>query len=220
MDPSTSTKDRLLAQLRIRPMTVHELAASLEVTRNAIIVALQDLEARGLVRKGGPERTGKAGKPAYKYELVAERFEKNSPAYQTIAPHLLLAATRGDDETVAQYLEAVGRSMYQALCADLGSKTALGLEETLAFLTSQGAKIERRKDGDDELILSHSCPIGVLVRAERRVCGAVASLLTHASGLPVKDECEYAAKLTCRFRVRGGARKAGGPARKGAKKSG
>jgi predicted ArsR family transcriptional regulator len=212
VDKPVTTKERVLTQLRLRPRTIHELAAALGVTRNAVIVALQDLEARGLARKGEAERTGKAGKPAFRYELVAERFEKHSPAYQTIAPHLLKVATRGDDESVARYTEAVGRSMYEELSA--GFQNPPGLDETLAFLSSQGAKIERVKDGEDELILSHSCPIGALVRAERRVCGAIASLLTKASGLPVKDECDYSAKLTCRFRVRGCASKTGGATRK------
>lgn len=220
MDQPPTTKDRLLAQLRLRPMTVYELSAELQVTRNAIIVALQELDARGLVRKGEAERTGKAGKPAHKYELVAERFEKISPAYQTIAPHLLLVATRGDEASVARYTEAVGASMYEALCADFFLRARPGLDETLAFLATQGAKIERLRDGDDELILSHSCPIGALVRAERRVCGAIASVLTRASGMPVKDECDYADKLTCRFRIKGGrAGKNHSVARKGAKKS-
>jgi predicted ArsR family transcriptional regulator len=201
MDGRTSTKNQILALLRHRPMTVQEMTARLGVTRNAVIVALQDIEAKGLIRRGGAERTGRAGKPAFHYEIVAESFERISPAYQAISPHLLLAGVRDGEAQAQRFLTCVGRSMHTELASHLKITGRAGLDNTLNFLSSQGAEIEIVPDGKDRIVVSHSCPIGVLVRTERRICSAIAVLLSEATGLKVRDECIYAEKLTCRFRL-------------------
>jgi len=201
MDEPTSTKSQILALLRHGPLTVQEMAVRLGVTRNAVIVALQDLEAKGLIRRGGAERTGRAGKPAFHYEIIAESFERISPAYQAISPHLLKAGVQDGDAAAKRFLTSVGRSMHSELTAHLKITGRAGLENTLNFLSSQGAKIEIVPDGRDRIVVSHSCPIGVLVRTDRRICSAIATLLSEATGLEVRDECIYEEKLTCRFRL-------------------
>ena len=201
MDERTSTKSQVLALLRHRPMTVQEMAMRLGVTRNAIIVALQNSEAEGLIRRGGAERTGRAGKPAFHYEIVAESFERISPAYQAISPHLLRAGVQDGDGAAGRFLVCVGQSMHAELKSHFKVTGRVGLENTLNFLSSQGAEIEIVPDGKDRIVVSHSCPIGVLVRTDRRICSAIAALLSEATGLEVRDECIYADKLTCRFRL-------------------
>lgn len=201
MELRNTTKSQILALLRHRPMTVQEMTARLGVTRNAVIVALQDIEAKGLVRRAGAERTGRAGKPAFHYEIVAERFERISPAYEAISPHLLKAGVRDGDATATQYLASVGRSMHAGLLSHLNMTGRAGLENTLNFLSSKGAEIEIVSSGADRVVVSHSCPIGVLVRADRGICSAIATLLSEATGIEVRDECVYEDKLTCRFRL-------------------
>ncbi|MGO9983799.1 MAG: helix-turn-helix transcriptional regulator [Rhodomicrobium sp.] len=201
MDEPASTKNQVLALLRYRPMTVQEMTVRVGITRNAVIVALQDLEAKGLIRRGGAERTGRAGKPAFHYEIIAESFERISPAYQAISPHLLKAGVQDGDAAAKRFLTSTGRSMHAELTAHLKITGRAGLENTLNFLSSQGAEIEIVPSGQDRIVVSHSCPIGVLVRTDRRICSAIATLLSEATGLEVRDECIYAEKLTCRFRL-------------------
>jgi predicted ArsR family transcriptional regulator len=201
MDLRNSTKNLILALLRHRAMTVQEMTARLGVTRNAVIVALQDIEAKGLIRRGGAERTGRAGKPAFHYEIVAESFERISPAYEAISPHLLKAGVQDGDADAKHFLASVGRSMHAELTSHLKVTGRAGLDNTLNFLSSKGAEIEIVPDAEDRIVVSHSCPIGVLVRTDRRICSAIATLLSEATGIEVRDECIYEEKLTCRFRL-------------------
>jgi predicted ArsR family transcriptional regulator len=201
MDVRNSTKNQILALLRYRPMTVQEMTARLGVTRNAIIVALQDIEAKGLIRRAGAERTGRAGKPAFHYEIVAESFERISPAYEAISPHLLKGGVQDGDGAAKRFLASVGQSMHAELVSHLKTAGRAGLESTLNFLSSKGAEIEIVRDGEDRIVVSHSCPIGVLVRTDRRICSSIATLLSEATGIEVNDECIYEDKLTCRFRL-------------------
>jgi len=199
-----STRDRILSILRKQGQTVPQLAEILGVARNTLVFALQDLETKGLVRKGAMAHSGKAGKPAVIYEIIPQQVEAISPAYQSIAPHLLAAAAAETPDKIAPVMQAVGGRMHAQLAKALDVGGRVGLERTLEFLRGQGAEIEVKQDGEDTLALSHSCPIGLLVRADRHICSAIAALLEEATGRPVRDECIYGKKLTCRFRVKGG----------------
>jgi predicted ArsR family transcriptional regulator len=59
-----TTRGQLTALLRRGARTVEELAASLELTDNAIRNHLSSLERDGLVRQAGVRRGPGAGKPA------------------------------------------------------------------------------------------------------------------------------------------------------------
>jgi len=71
------------------------------------------------------------------------------------------------------------------------------------FLARMGAEIEILNESGETIFLSHSCPIGLLVRIDRRICGAVASFLGQATRADTRDECIYTEKLTCRFLLMG-----------------
>ncbi|MBD3848865.1 hypothetical protein IED13_24470 [Bosea sp. SSUT16] len=204
MSEIRSTKTEILTKLRHRPMTISELGHELKVTRNAVLVPLTDLESRGLIRRVSVERTGRAGKPAQRYEIVPEMFEATSPAYQSISPHLLAVLASGTTSSTGEAMEAVGKSMHKEVNEAVGRSERLGLAAALKFLSQQGAEIEISPDGKDILVMSHSCPVGRLVRTDTCICSAIASFLAAASGCPASAECDYADKLTCCFRIEAG----------------
>lgn len=209
-----STRDRILVQLRHRPMTIAELIAAIGLTRNAILLPLSELARAGLVRRSdGAERTGRAGKPAQRYEIAPQAFEQTSPAYRLVAMQLLAVLGTPEAADRDSAMKAVGRLIHADAAAEARADGPLGLAAALAFLGRQGAEIELTSDGGDQIVLSHSCPVGHLVRVDRCICGAIAAFLSEAAGSPVASECLYADKLTCRFRVSApGARKRRAPA--------
>ncbi len=194
------TKDAILSLLRHRSMTITELCQALSLTRNAILVPLKDLRMRGLVRPQEIIRTGRKGKPSLSYEIVPEQVEQMSAAYQAIAPLLLEALLTQAGEQAPEIIKRLGADLHSALkTSALGGDH--GLSTALRFLEQHGAQIEATTDGGRQIVVSHSCPIGKLVRVDKRICGAVASFLSAASGKYVSDKCMHDEKLTCRFEI-------------------
>jgi predicted ArsR family transcriptional regulator len=206
MLPSQSTRQAILSQLRYRAMTVAELQSALGLTRNAVMLPLAHLERAGLVRRLSVERAGRVGKPSQRYELAPEEFELTSPAYQAIAPHLLSVIGTPEAADITAAMEVVGRHIHDDVASSLPTKGAIGFDSALDFLQTQGAEIEVQEDKGDTMVLSHSCPIGKLVRTDRHICNAIASFLTSATGAETTSQCIYADKLTCRFRLKRTAR--------------
>lgn len=63
-----STRNAIISHLRTKRLTATELAEQLDVTRNAVIVPLRQLEAEGIIE--GVERKAKrVGKPALEYQV-------------------------------------------------------------------------------------------------------------------------------------------------------
>lgn len=185
-------------------MTISELGHALKVTRNAVLVPLTDLESRGLIRRVSVERTGRAGKPAQRYEIMPENFEATSPAYRAISPHLLAVLAGDRASTTAEAMEAVGASIHREIREATGKPEPLGLPAALKFLASQGAEIEIAEEDDAIIVMSHSCPIGRLVRTDQCICSAIAAFLAASTQCKASADCIYAEKLTCRFRIEAG----------------
>jgi predicted ArsR family transcriptional regulator len=183
-------------------MTVAELASALKLTRNALLVPLADLEGKGLIRRSQVERTGRAGKPAQRFEIVPEEVEQSSPAYAAVAPHLLSVVVAAPAEQVSKAMFQIGLGMHADAAAFSGTTGPIGLDRALAFLRRQGAEIELRDDGGDRIVLSHSCPIGQLVRVDKCICQSISAFLQEATGAKTNSECDYADKFTCRFRLK------------------
>lgn len=198
--PPQSTKDSILSLLRHRSMTVRELCDGLRVTRNAIMVPLGALQDAGLVRPVHVVRTGRKGKPAQSFEIVPEQIEQKSAAYQAIAPLLLETILRQSNHDAEDIMRRLGMELHASLPASPSG--AAGLTFALQFLEGHGAEIEVSADYPDQLIISHSCPIGRLVRVDRRICRAMASFLASSSERETVSECSYDEKLTCRFRLK------------------
>lgn len=201
MFPSPSTRQSILNQLRYQAMTIAELQTALGLTRNAVMLPLSHLERAGLVRRLSVQREGRVGKPSQRYELAPEEFELTSPAYQAIAPHLLAVMGKPEAADIDAAMKAVGLRIHGEVGATAPGQR-VGFERATDFLQEHGAEIEVRTDNGDTLILSHSCPIGRLVRTDRHICDAIASFLSEATGAETSTQCSYADKLTCRFRIK------------------
>ncbi|EHK76369.1 ArsR family transcriptional regulator [Sinorhizobium meliloti] len=195
------TKEAILSLLRHRSMTITELCQALSLTRNAILIPLKDLRMRGLVRPQEIVRTGRKGKPSLSYEIVPEQVEQMSAAYQAIAPLLLEALLKKAGDDVPDVMKQLGADLHTAFKTSVLGEDH-GLSTALRFLEQHGAQIETTIENGQKMIVSHSCPIGRLVRTDKRICSAVASFLSAASGNDVFDTCRDDGKLTCRFEIR------------------
>lgn len=202
MGETMSTKDEILSLLRRDALTVTELSARLDVTRNAVIVPLRQLEADGLV-EGSERRARRVGKPAVEYAAVAGREDVASRAYPPFAELLLQALP-----------EQLSREQIQHLMLQVGQKMAghLDLEERQAFsdrlkaatdfADSVGAETVVETTEEGAVVRSYSCPLGRAVRQEPCVCSVMEAFFAKVTGAEVDEQCERGDKLLCKFVIK------------------
>ncbi len=204
---TTTTRRQILDLISRRPQTVAELAAGLDVTRNAVVVQLQQLEAEGLVRRGQRQRTGGAGKPGYEYEMVPGTEDRLSRAYQPLLEQLVVVLGRRlPSAAVAEILEDAGRELARGAGFSDREDARERLRKAVAIVNSLGACAEIIEDEAGALVVENRrCPFASAVRRDACVCRAAAAFFREATGLPFEQNCDRGKTLTCRYVVKPGA---------------
>lgn len=198
---TASTRDRVLRLISRKSLTIPELSAELGVTRNAVVVQLQQLAADGLVRRAGRQRTGVAGKPGHVYEMVPGNEDRDSDAYRPLVAQIVeVLGRRLQPDEIAEILEEAG----EGLAREAGLLTDLEPDERLAravaIVNSLGACAEVVEGEAGQLVVENrSCPFAFAVRRDACVCRAAAAFFRAATGLPFEQKCDRAETLTCRY---------------------
>ncbi len=196
-----STRNSIIALLRKEALTASELAGLLDVTRNAIIVPLRQLEAEGII-EGRERKAKRVGKPALEYRVLSGTEDLASKAYPAFAEALVQAvSTEMSAEQVEQLMVSVGKSMAAAVGINPELSSQGRLEAARAFLDSLGANTDVEQTPQGSVLRSFSCPLGRAVRQEPCVCGAVESFLSAVTGVQVRQRCNRAADLRCEFLI-------------------
>lgn len=196
-----STKDLTLSLLRREHLTVAELAARLDVKRNAIVVQLRQLESAGLV-EGRERKDRRVGKPATEYCAVAGHEDDASLAYPAFAETLIRALPDYLSASQIQNLMLqVGRMMAQDL--DAAGKTAFAerLKTATDFADSLGAETSIETTGEGAIVRSFSCPLGRVVRRQGCACSVISAFFSEVTGRPADEQCSRGEKLYCRFLI-------------------
>ncbi len=200
-----STKNDISSMLQREALTVTELVKRLDVTRNAVIVPLRQLEAEGLVF-GVERRAKRVGKPAMEYAAVAGHEDIASSAYPPFAELLLRSLPDHlRPEQIACVLKQVGQKMAAELEKHRDADSEATFQERLQvatnFADSVGADTVVEKTGGSTVVRSYSCPLGRAVRAEPHVCSVIASFFASATGGQVNEQCDRGKKLICKFAI-------------------
>lgn len=197
-----STKDEILSLLRRDALTVTELSERLDVTRNAVIVPLRQLEADGLVQ-GSERRAKRVGKPAVEYAATAGREDVASQAYPPFAELLLqsLPAHLTRDQ-IQELMLQVGRRMAKQLDGQAQTAFAGRLKAATDFADSVGAETVVEATATGAVVRSFSCPLGRAVRQEPCVCSVIGAFFAEVTGAQVDEQCERGEKLFCKFVIK------------------
>ncbi|WP_108882464.1 ArsR family transcriptional regulator [Anderseniella sp. Alg231-50] len=197
-----STRDDILSLLRRDAMTIPELLERLNVTRNAVIVPLKQLEADGLV-EGETQRGKGVGKPAVRYSVVSGREDITSQAYPTFAELTMQTlAEQLPRDQVSQLMRQVGEKMATHLDVNGQSSLTGRLQAATDFLDTLGAETVVDTQQGNPVVRSFSCPLGRAVRQEPCVCSVVAAFLSDVTGTTVDEQCDRGEKLFCKFVVK------------------
>ncbi|MCB1514955.1 MAG: MarR family transcriptional regulator [Hyphomicrobiaceae bacterium] len=197
-----TSRGHILDLISRRSQTVAELAAALGLTRTAVVVQLQQLEADGLVRRGRLMRTGAAGKPGYEYEIVPGSEDRLSQAYGPLLEQLVVVLGRSlPAEQVTAIMEEAGRELARGAALSRLDDPRERLRQAVVIVNSLGACAEIFEDPTGALVVENRrCPFATAVRRDACVCRAAAAFFREATGLPFEQKCERGeAQLTCRY---------------------
>jgi predicted ArsR family transcriptional regulator len=197
-----STRGQILALLRTENRTVNELAATLNLTDNAVRAHLVSLERDGLVQQHGT-RAG-TRKPHAAYGLSSEAEHIFPKAYGPLLNHFVtvisnrltprtLRATMHEvgAAVAADHLERIkGRSRRDRIKAALDLLNDLG--GSAKFDESEGKQFIHGRNG---------CPLAAVTATHAEACLIVQSLLSKVVGVPVKKCCKYGETPRCCFEL-------------------
>ena len=193
-------RSALLAQLRVEPHTVEQLARALHLTPSAVRSHLALLEQDGMVDRT-PIRRVTRGKPAFAYRLTKNAMVLLSSAYAPAASHLAAALQDrlGAYDAVAVF-RAAGRSL--AIRHRSGSaRVRTRLEDAASAITALGGRAELAERSDAYVISSDHCPLSALTSEHPAACHLLEALVGEIAGVHARQRCAHGAMSRCRFEV-------------------
>jgi predicted ArsR family transcriptional regulator len=197
-----STRGRIVALLRTENRTVNELAATLNLTDNAVRAHLVSLERDGLVQQHGT-RAG-TRKPHAAYGLSAEAEHIFPKAYGPLLNHFVTVIS---NRLAPSVLRATMREVGRAVAADhleplKGRSRRDRIKAALDLLNDLGGspKFEER-EGKQLIHGRNGCPLAAVTATHPEACLIIESLLSTVIGAPAKKCCEYGETPRCCFEL-------------------
>ena len=193
----------MVTLLRLRGLTVDELATGVGLTNNGVRAHLAVLERDGIVRqRGSVRRSSGGGKPAYVYELTQEAENLFPKAYEPTLRRLLdvLSDELGPEESEA-LLRSVGRRLAEEHYTQADGVHAR-LEVAVGVLNELGglAELEERDDST-AVIRGYSCPLAGVTPDHPEVCRMAETLIAEVAGVTAHERCERGERPRCCFEI-------------------
>jgi DeoR family suf operon transcriptional repressor len=190
------TRVRLLDHLCGSPHTATELGAELGISGNAVRVHLAGLREAGFVEYR-VERRG-VGKPRHVYSITASAEYLLSAAYASTLNALLKAAAERLNGGLAPLLRDAGSTLSDETSRLKGLSP---VKAAARALESLGRPVSIRKRDTTRILETQCCPLAAVSRQTAHACIIVESMLTVASGRPVREACERGDQPRCRFLI-------------------
>jgi predicted ArsR family transcriptional regulator len=197
-----STRGQILALLRTENRTVNELAATLNLTDNAVRSHLVSLERDGLVQQHGT-RAG-TRKPHAAYGLSSEAEHIFPKAYGPLLNHFVTVIS---NRLTPRTLRATMREVGAAVAADhlerlKGRSRRDRIEAALDLLNDLGgsAKFDE-SEGKQFIHGRNGCPLAAVTASNPEACLIVESLLSKIIGVRSKICCVFGDTLRCCFEL-------------------
>src|SRR5438477_957490 len=180
-----STRGQILTLLRTENRTVNELAATLNLTDNAVRAHLVSLERDGLVQQHGT-RAG-TRKPHAAYGLSSEAEHIFPKAYGPLLNHFVtVISNRLTPRTLRATMREVG-AVVAADCLDRwkGRSRPERIKAALDLLNDLGglARFDER-DGKQFIFGRNGCPLAAVTASHPEACIIVESLLSKVIVAP------------------------------------
>jgi predicted ArsR family transcriptional regulator len=200
-----TSRGRIVSLLQRAPLTVDDIAATLELSASGVRVQLTAMERDGLVRRLG-RRPGTT-RPSRVFELTPEVDQLLSRAYIPLLTQLVdVIANR----LPARQLDGLLREAGRKLANELSPARPAGTLRSRVMATSEllngrlGAVTHVEENGH-YIIRGEGCPLAALTGKYPAVCRAMESLVKEFVGASVHECCERAQRPRCCFEISNGA---------------
>jgi len=195
-----TTTGRILNLLRRKTQTVDDLAASLELSSNAIRNQIATLERDGLVASEGTRRG--PSKPAWLYRLTPEAERLFPKPYASVLDQLLaVLAERIPPDELDATLDEVGHRLAASVPA-LTGPTEARIPAVMETMGALGGLAEYRIEDQCLTIEGFDCPLARTVTNHPCACRVLQAMLGVMFGQPVTEECDRSGAPHCRFTTR------------------
>ena len=193
------TSGRILELLRRGPMTVDELARSLDLTRTAVRAQLASLLREDLVEQRDSRRG--ASKPSHVYGVTSQAELLFSRAYVPLLTQLLHALARRMSTTeFDSIMHEVGRAVLDGRAVPRG-RLGERVAGASALLNELGGLTEIEQQNGGYTIRSHGCPLAAATAHHPEVCNVLKTLLSEYIGASVTKCCDRYDRARCCFEV-------------------
>jgi predicted ArsR family transcriptional regulator len=185
-----STRGQIVRLIRGSERTVEELAASLDLTDNAVRSHLATLERDGLVTQSGIRKGPR--KPHYTYVLTPAAEDLFPKSYDTLL-NILLRVLK--EKIPYQELRAVLRDVGRTLAKNKMTKRSNAsdlparIREAVALLQDLGGTPQLKTEGNKLIIRSGSCPLATAVENHSEVCSVAEAFIAEVTGARVREKC-------------------------------
>ena len=195
-----STRGRIVLLLRNSQKTVNDLAASLDLTDNAVRAHLLSLERDRLVEPGGTIKGFR--KPHYLYRLTDEARHIFPKSYDSLLNRLLdVLKIKMSTSTLTTVLRDVGTKIARAQPRDAQLTLDESVGAALLSLEELGGAAIAEKSENGILIKSESCPFADSVVEHPEICKVTESMIHEIVGKPVHETCDRTSSPKCRFAI-------------------
>jgi predicted ArsR family transcriptional regulator len=199
----SSTRGQIVRLLRGATRTVEELAASLNLTDNAVRAHLATLERDGLVSQTGVRHGSR--KPHFTYALAPAAEQLFPKSYDELFNVLLIVLKEKlTSRQLKGVLREVGRKVAQDKVksavgrSDLSEKT----REAANVLEALGGAPRVESEDGKFMIRSENCPLAGAVESHSEVCSVAAALIGQITGGLVSEKCNNTeAPPRCLFEI-------------------
>jgi predicted ArsR family transcriptional regulator len=199
-----TSRGRIVHLLRRGPETVDRIAATLNVTANAVRAQLAAMERDGLVRRSG-RRPG-ATRPFQLFELTPQLEQLMSGAYVPFLTHVVrLVSEREPRARVEKLMRQAGHALAVELPARGVRSGSLQnrLNAASDLLNEELGAVTHVTRADGHFVIrGEGCPLAALTEHHPGVCLAIETLLADLlDGPDVRQCCGRDGKPRCCFEV-------------------
>jgi predicted ArsR family transcriptional regulator len=193
----------LLDLLRIAgPLSVPELADSMEVTATAVRQRLVRLLERSLVQREAV-RAGR-GRPKHRYWLTDKGLRSTGSNFTDLAVVLWQELQAlGDNDLRRQLLRRISRALAAGYAKQIQGETAAERMQSLGrLLTQRRIPVSVGESAGHPMLTAHACPYPTLAEHDRNICQMEKMLFAELLGDEIElTQCRLEGGGDCQFQV-------------------
>jgi predicted ArsR family transcriptional regulator len=194
-------RGRIVSLLQRGPLTVDDIASTLELSASGVRAQITAMERDGVVRRVG-SRAGTT-RPSRVFELTPEVEQLLSRAYIPLLTQLVdVFATGLPADQVDALLRETGRKLARELSPGGPSGTLRSRVAAASnLLNEQLGAVTHVEQNGGYVIRGEGCPLSALTGKHPSVCRAMESLVKEIVGASVHECCEREQRPRCCFEI-------------------